>query len=97
MEGHANSVHYLVHYSTRRVPWRSIGFPEFFVLSRSGTWADDSLIDCLRFHGKLPGRMLIDMGLKDESLKDGLNYEAVVWVIGNYVIRALLNPSGRSR
>jgi hypothetical protein len=56
-------------------------------------------IDCLEFHGPVRGRDLIDWGL---AAKDGItdpdkDYEADVWLIGDWVIKAQINPDPLGR
>lgn len=51
-------------------------------------------IDCLEFHGPVRGRDLLDLGM---TAKEGVtdpdkDYEACVWLIGSWVIKAQLNP-----
>lgn len=55
-------------------------------------------IDALEFWGSLQGQQLLDWGMKPESVPDALlEYPCNVWVIGPYVIKAMLNadPLGR--
>jgi len=48
--------------------------------------------DALEFWGKVSGEMLLDWGLSEEDIPDpAKEYDANVWVVGNYVIKALLN------
>lgn len=48
--------------------------------------------DALEFWGKISGNMLIDWGLSEEDVPDPeREYDANVWVVGNYVIKAVLN------
>ena len=60
---------------------------------RVHTWADDETIRVLRRHGKMTGASLRTCGVDDPSVMDGLSYECEVWVIGQHVIRAVINPS----
>lgn len=48
------------------------------------------IFDTLEFWGKVSGRMLQDWGL-DEIEDPEKEYDANVWVAGNYVIKAILN------
>jgi hypothetical protein len=50
-------------------------------------------IECLEFHGPVRGRDLLEWGM-DESMIDDpdKDYEATVWLIGRWVIKAQLNP-----
>ena len=48
--------------------------------------------DALEFWGKLSGRMLREWGMTEEEVPDeAREYDANVWVVGNYVIKAVLN------
>lgn len=52
----------------------------------------DNLIDALEFWGPVQGQMLIDMGMEKDSVPDPQKeYHVNVWVIGHYVIKAMLN------
>jgi len=51
-----------------------------------------SQYDALEFWGKVSGKMLREWGLSEEEVPDeAKEYDANVWMIGNYVIRAVLN------
>lgn len=48
--------------------------------------------DTLEFWGKISGKMLVEWGLTEEDIPDqAREYDANVWVVGNYVIKAVLN------
>lgn len=48
--------------------------------------------DALEFWGKVSGRMLREWGLTDEEAPDlDKEYDANVWMVGSYVIKAVLN------
>lgn len=50
------------------------------------------VFDALEFWGKVSGQMLRDWGLTEEEVFDAAReYDANVWVVGNYVIKAVLN------
>lgn len=50
------------------------------------------MFDALEFWGKVSGEMLRDWGLSNEEVPDAAReYDANVWVVGNYVIKAVLN------
>jgi hypothetical protein len=49
-------------------------------------------IDVLEFHGPVTGRDLMDWGLEEKELDDvDKSYEACVWLVGRWVIKAQLN------
>ena len=50
------------------------------------------VFDALEFWGKVSGKMLREWGLTEEEIPDeAQEYDANVWMIGNYVIKAVLN------
>ena len=50
------------------------------------------VFDALEFWGKVSGKMLIEWGLTEEEVPDeAREYDANVWIVGNYVIKAVLN------
>lgn len=52
----------------------------------------DRNIDALQFWGSVSGQMLLDWGMSEEEVPDpAKNYPVEVWLIGPYVIKALLN------
>lgn len=52
-----------------------------------------AFIDCLKFVGPVRGQDLIDWGVEDGTVDDAArDYEAIVWIIGSWVIKAQLNP-----
>lgn len=60
------------------------------------TYAADNpskLIDAYEFWGSVQGKMLIDWGMGEDEVTDPLaEYSINAWLVGNYVIRAVLNP-----
>ena len=50
------------------------------------------IFDALEFWGKVSGAMLLEWGLTEEEVDDpAREYDACVWIVGNYIIKALLN------
>jgi hypothetical protein len=50
------------------------------------------MYDALEFWGKVSGKMLIEWGLTEDEVPDtAREYDANVWVVGNYVIKAVMN------
>lgn len=48
--------------------------------------------DALEFWGKVSGKMLIEWGMTEDEVPDpAREYDANVWIVGNYVIKAVLN------
>jgi len=63
------------------------------------TGTDDSPIDAIEYWGSVSGRMLLDWGVDAAKVPDpDQEYNANVWLIGSYVIKAVLNadPLGRT-
>jgi len=50
------------------------------------------IFDVLEFWGKVSGKMLIEWGMTEEDIPDpAREYDANVWICGNYVLKAVLN------
>ena len=50
------------------------------------------VFDALEFWGKVSGKMLLEWGLTEQEISDpAREYDANVWLVGNYVIKAVLN------
>ena len=59
----------------------------------SGLETPAATIDGIQFWGDIPGQMLIDWGMSEDEITDPTkDYSAEVWVIGNWCIKATLNP-----
>lgn len=54
-------------------------------------------IDALEFWGSVQGKMLLDWGIEDNSIDKDREYSCSAWLIGPYVIKAVINqdPLGR--
>jgi hypothetical protein len=51
-----------------------------------------AIYDALEFWGKVSGKMLLEWGMTEEEIPDeAREYDANVWLIGSYVIKAVLN------
>ena len=51
------------------------------------------LIDALQFWGSVQGKMLIEWGMDEKTIPDPLkDYQIEGWLIGRWVIKAMLNP-----
>ncbi|MCA9340007.1 MAG: hypothetical protein KDA17_03805 [Candidatus Saccharibacteria bacterium] len=60
---------------------------------RSYIWASSEDIDAIEWSGSLQGQTLLDFGMSADDIDDPLEeYSVSVMTIGNYVIRALVNP-----
>jgi hypothetical protein len=58
----------------------------------------DHLIDALQYWGSLQGQQLIDWGMDEKQIQDPTKeYQCEIWVIGNWVIKATLNPDPLGR
>lgn len=58
-------------------------------------WHDSETIDVLDFWGRVSGKLLNEWGLEVEDLE--AQYECNAWLIGDYVVRALINPDPLGR
>lgn len=55
-------------------------------------------IDCLEFSGPVRGKDLIEWGMEEKDVPDvDKDYEASVWLIGQWVIKAQINPDPLNR
>lgn len=52
----------------------------------------DNIIEALEFWGPVQGRMLKSWGLKDKSIDLYKDYEVNAWLVGDYCIKAVINP-----
>ena len=60
--------------------------------------AEADLIDALQYWGSVSGKMLREWGMSEQEVPDeSKEYEVEAWLIGNYVIKAVLNPDPLSR
>lgn len=56
------------------------------------------LIDALQYWGRVTGSMLVEWGMPADQVPDQAKvYEVEVWLIDNWVIKAMLNPDPLSR
>lgn len=56
------------------------------------------LIDALQFWGNVQGQLLLDWGLTEDEVPDPLmDYAVEAWVIGSWVIKAVVNPDPLGR
>lgn len=58
----------------------------------------EPLIDALQFWGSVQGRILVEWGLDEAQVPDPLrSYHCEVWLVGRWVIRAMVNPDPLGR
>lgn len=62
----------------------------------AGTGTSSDLIDALQYWGSVSGKMLREWGMKDIK-DDSKEYEVECWLIGEWVIKAVLNPDPLAR
>lgn len=56
------------------------------------------LIDALQMWGSVQGKLLIEWGMDEKSIPDPMkDYPCEVWLIGRWVIKAMLNPDPMGR
>lgn len=58
---------------------------------------NDSVIEALEFWGSVSGDKLIGWGIKDKSIKSHKEYEINAWMVGAFVIKAIINPDPLGR
>lgn len=61
--------------------------------AKHSTWfRNTDMYDCMEFWGKISGAMLLEWGMEEEQVPDkAKEYNACVWLVGNYAIKAMLN------
>ena len=57
---------------------------------------NDGLIEALEYWGSVSGHMLMQWGM-DEDIEEDKEYEVNAWLIGPYVIKAIINPDPLGR
>lgn len=80
--------------------WWDVTDAERARLESREQWArtDSGLIDTAEFHGWVSGRTLRDWGMTEEQVPDPLQeYNVQAWLIGEFVIKAQVNPNPRQR
>jgi hypothetical protein len=71
----------------------AVGKPLTYVFSNP-----DNLIDALQYWGSVQGQLLLDWGMKKAQIPDPTReYQVEAWLIGPYVIKAMLNPDPLNR
>ena len=67
--------------------------------STAAIWHNPAgLIDALQYWGSVQGKLLIEWGMKKESVPDPLaEYPCEVWLIGEWCIKAMINPDPLGR
>lgn len=56
------------------------------------------LIDAIQFWGSVQGRLLVEWGIDEAMVEDPLaEYQVEAWLIGNWVIKAIINPDPLGR
>ena len=58
----------------------------------------DGLIDAVQYWGSVQGKLLIEWGIEEGMVEDPLlDYPVEAWLIGNWVIKAIINPDPLNR
>ena len=58
----------------------------------------EGTMDALQFWGSVQGKLLVEWGMDEKSVPDKLKeYQCEVWVIGQWCIKAMLNPDPLGR
>lgn len=81
--------------------WLTIDSQKALAEGRNSLASDPSrsdMIDALQYWGSISGQMLREWGMTDQEVPDAAKeYEVELWLIGNYVIKAVLNPEPLQR
>lgn len=81
--------------------WLSIDSSKAQVEGKSQSAIDSSpegTIEALQFWGHVQGKMLVEWGMDEKSVPDqDKDYQCEVWLIGQWVIKAMLNPDPMGR
>lgn len=74
--------------------WMSIAVEKAAAEGRETTGNNMAdVIDALQYWGSVSGKMLREWGMSPEEVEDDIKeYEVEVWLIGNHVIKAAINP-----
>jgi len=67
--------------------------------STADTWTNPAgLIEALQYWGSAQGKLLLEWGLTEEDVPDPLvEYQIEAWLVGKWVIKALINPDPMNR
>ncbi len=76
--------------------WLAIDSGKESAEGRDGTLGGDDLIDALQYWGSVSGKMLREWGMTDIT-DDAKEYPVECWLIGEYVIKAVINPDPLAR
>lgn len=58
----------------------------------------DGLIDALQYWGSVQGKLLVEWGVDEDEIEDPLlDYPVEAWLIGTWVIKAVVNPDPLNR
>jgi hypothetical protein len=58
---------------------------------------NDGVIEAIEFYGSVSGDMLMNWGIKDKTIKSHKEYEINAWMVGPFVIKAIINPDPLGR
>lgn len=81
--------------------WLNVDNQRASAEGRDSLAADQSrsdLIDALQYWGSVSGKMLREWGMSKEEVTDeSKEYEVEAWLVGSYVIKAVINPDPLAR
>lgn len=64
----------------------------------SSQYYDWDKIDCLEFWGPVPGKMLLEWGMKEKDVPDpDFDYQICAWLIDRWILKCILNPNPLGR
>lgn len=90
----------LTQFGTRGLrEWLSVESERAIAEGKLSGYADNNqLIDALQYFGTASGQMLVDWGMERERVTDlAKEYQVEAWLIGPYVIKAVLNADPLAR
>lgn len=76
--------------------WLAVDSGKESAEGRDGGLGGDDLIDALQYWGSVSGKMLREWGMTDIT-DDAKEYPVECWLIGEYVIKAVINPDPLAR
>lgn len=81
------------------IDWTDFDSEREAVEERSGSERNsDRLIEAIQYWGSVQGKLLLEWGVKAKDVPDPVaEYEIEAWLIGRYVIKAVLNPDPLGR
>lgn len=80
--------------------WLQVDTEKAHVEGKSTTAVSENpseLIDAIQFWGSVQGKMLVEWGMDKKNIDSMKEYDVEVWLVGNWIIKAVLNPDPMGR